>query len=62
MSDVELNHLTYVLFTFEGVGEFLGGLLIIFASHKIKDQAKVLMIASLVFIFSMLIVYVGSIY
>lgn len=61
MSDVELNHLTFVIFIFEGVGEMLGGLLMIFTSHKIKDPAKVCMLTSSLFIISVITIYIGSI-
>lgn len=60
MSDEELNYLTFILFIFEGIGEFLGGLSMIFLSSRIKDPAKALLVIHFLFILSVIIIYIAS--
>ena len=62
MQDTELNHLTFILLTFEGVGELIGGFIMIFSSPKIKDPALIFIFTSVLFMVSMLIVFMGSFY
>lgn len=60
MSDTELNHLTFILFIFEGVGEFLGGLAVIFLAGKIERVERVLPIVNSLFIGAVGVIYLGS--
>jgi hypothetical protein len=60
MTEVELNRLTFVLFIFEGVGELLGGGLMIFASHLIVNPANVIMVMSTSFLVAVLLISLGS--
>jgi hypothetical protein len=45
---------------FEGVGEFLGGMFVIFFSSKIKNVKKAIIIANTLFILSVAVIYLGS--
>ena len=60
MSDLELNKLTFIIFIFEGLGELLGGLTMVFFSHRIKDTPKAYIAISTLFMISTGIIYVGS--
>lgn len=60
MEDTELNRLTFVLFIFEGVGEFLGGMALIFLSKYIKDVAKTLIVSTTLFTISAGIIMLAS--
>ena len=59
MSDLELNKLTFNVFIFEGVGELIGGLSMMFLEHKIKDVAKTFMMVSTLFMVFMGVIYLG---
>lgn len=62
MSEVELNRLSFVIFIFEGIGELLGGLFMIFMSHKIKDVPFMIMLMTTCFMASLFIIWMGSYY
>jgi hypothetical protein len=47
---------------FEGIGELLGGLTMIFTSSKIKDPALVDMMTTSCFMVAILIIFIGSMY
>ena len=59
MDKTDLNRFTFILFIFEGFGEFLGGVTMVYASNKIKDLEKTYMAISTLFLTSIIIIYIG---
>ena len=61
MSDTDLNRLTFLLFIFEGIGEFLGGMFVAIFSNRVRNPAKVYLLIASVFVFAGFgITYLGS--
>ena len=60
MSETELNKVTFIIFIFEGIGEVIGGLLVVFFSNKIKSPPKVYIVIATLFLVAFGIVYLGS--
>ena len=60
-SDIQLNKLTFTIFIFLGVGDLIGGLVMVSIEKKIKDTAKANIILNTVFLLFALIVYLGCV-
>lgn len=60
MNEIELNHLSFVLFIFDGIGEFLGGLFMVGYSSKIQNHRKLFMVAAILFSISVGVIFLGS--
>lgn len=60
MGDEELNRLTFIIFIFEGVGEIIGGIIVIIFSRRIQSPAVAYICISSLFLCACGVVLLGS--